>query len=198
MKRQNIVYIAAAVTLLTSGCATQNISDTAAPAKQVTKAAATKTEQKAKKPSARHFTAAEIKDIRSAFKPGSCDLTAINAQSAKYGLSPTWVNLYERTPQPLSELSDAEACFLAQSDEMFAYTDEFYGESSSSFGNTWFKNSISADAKVVNMRFLTPEALIEKCDPELGRPIIVDYEKDEQGKMMRTIFVNEDFDMDCI
>ncbi|WP_228707617.1 hypothetical protein [Psychrobacter phenylpyruvicus] len=144
------------------------------------------------------FSPDEIKDISSAFKSGSCDLSNLSRQSQKYGLEDTWVNLYDRTPKPLSELNKQEKCFLAQSNELYAYSDEFYDESSESLNETWYKGNIPSNAKVATMRYLTPVALIPKCNPDLGRPVIIDYEKDEQGKVVRTILVNEDFDFSCV
>ncbi len=144
------------------------------------------------------FSSSEIKDISSAYKAGSCDLSNLSLQSQKYGLEDTWVNLYDRTPKPLSELNNQEKCFLAQSNELYAYSDDFYDESAESLNETWYKGNIPSDAKVATLRYLTPVALISKCDPDLGRPIIIDYEKDEQGKVVRTILVNEDFDFSCV
>ena len=144
------------------------------------------------------FSSNEIKDISSAFRAGSCDLSSLTRQSQKYGLEDTWVNLYDRTPKPLSELNNQEKCFLAQSNELYAYSDEFYDESKESLNETWYKGNIPNTAKVATMRYLTPIALIPKCDPDLGRPVIIDYEKDEQGKVVRTILINEDFDYSCV
>ena len=144
------------------------------------------------------FSSNEIKDISSAFKAGSCDLSSLTRQSQKYGLEDTWVNLYDRTPKPLSELNNQEKCFLAQSNELYAYSDEFYDESKESLNETWYKGNIPNTAKVATMRYLTPIALIPKCDPDLGRPVIIDYEKDEQGKVVRTFLINEDFDYSCV
>lgn len=144
------------------------------------------------------FSSNEIKDISSAFKAGSCDLSNLSQQSQKYGLKNTWVNLYDRTPKPLSELNNQEKCFLAQSNELYAYGDDFYDESEQSLNKTWYKGNIPSDAKVATMRYLTPVALIPKCDPDLGRPVIIDYEKDEQGNVVRTILMNEDFDYGCV
>lgn len=144
------------------------------------------------------FSSNEIKDISSAFRAGSCDLSSLTLQSQKYGLEDTWVNLYDRTPKPLSELNNQEKCFLAQSNELYAYSDEFYDESKESLNETWYKGNIPNTAKVATMRYLTPIALIPKCDPDLGRPVIIDYEKDEQGKVVRTILINEDFDYSCV
>ena len=144
------------------------------------------------------FSSNEIKDLSTAFKAGSCDLGKLTQQSQKYGLSDTWVNLYDRTPKPLSELNKQEKCFLAQSNELYAYGDEFEDESQQSLNDTWYKGNIPSDAKVATMRFMTPKALIPNCDSKLGRPIFVDYEKDDQGKIVRTILVNEDFDLSCV
>ena len=144
------------------------------------------------------FSSNEIKDISSAFRAGSCDLSSLTRQSQKYGLEDTWVNLYDRTPKPISELNNQEKCFLAQSNELYAYSDEFYDESKESLNETWYKGNIPNTAKVATMRYLTPIALIPKCDPDLGRPVIIDYEKDEQGKVVRTILINEDFDYSCV
>ena len=144
------------------------------------------------------FSSSEIKDLSTAFKAGSCDLGKLSQQSQKYGLSDTWVNLYDRTPKPLSELNKQEKCFLAQSNELYAYGDEFEDESQQSLNDTWYKGNIPSDAKVATMRFMTPKALIPNCDSKLGRPIFVDYEKDDQGKIVRTILVNEDFDLSCV
>ena len=144
------------------------------------------------------FSSSEIKDLSTAFKAGSCDLGKLTQQSQKYGLSDTWVNLYDRTPKPLSELNKQEKCFLAQSNELYAYGDEFEDESQQSLNDTWYKGNIPSDAKVATMRFMTPKALIPNCDSKLGRPIFVDYEKDDQGKIVRTILVNEDFDLSCV
>ena len=144
------------------------------------------------------FWSSEIKDLSAAFKAGSCDLGKLTQQSQKYGLSDTWVNLYDRTPKPLSELNKQEKCFLAQSNELYAYGDEFEDESQQSLNDTWYKGNIPSDAKVATMRFMTPKALIPNCDSKLGRPIFVDYEKDDQGKIVRTILVNEDFDLSCV
>lgn len=144
------------------------------------------------------FSSSEIKDLSAAFKAGSCDLGKLTQQSQKYGLSDTWVNLYDRTPKPLSELNKQEKCFLAQSNELYAYGDEFEDESQQSLNDTWYKGNIPSDAKVATMRFMTPKALIPNCDSKLGRPIFVDYEKDDQGKIVRTILVNEDFDLSCV
>lgn len=144
------------------------------------------------------FSSNEIKDISAAFKPGNCDLSNLQRQSQKYGLSETWVNLYDRTPQPLSKLSDQQKCFLAQSNEVYAYGEDFYDESEQSLNKTWYKGNIPSNAKVATMRYMTPVALIPNCSPELGRPIIIDYEKNDQGKIERTILVNEDFDYSCI
>ncbi len=144
------------------------------------------------------FSSSEIKDLSAAFKAGSCDLGKLTQQSQKYGLSDTWVNLYDRTPKPLSELNRQEKCFLAQSNELYAYGDEFEDESQQSLNDTWYKGNIPSDAKVATMRFMTPKALIPNCDSKLGRPIFVDYEKDDQGKIVRTILVNEDFDLSCV
>ena len=144
------------------------------------------------------FSSNEIKDISSAFRAGSCDLSSLTRQSQKYGLEDTWVNLYDRTPKPLSELNNQEKCFLAQSNELYAYSDEFYDESKESLNETWYKGNIPNTAKVATMRYLTPIALIPKCDPDLGRPVIIYYEKDEQGKVVRTILINEDFDYSCV
>lgn len=144
------------------------------------------------------FSSSEIKDISSAFKAGSCDLSNLSLQSQKYSLEDTWVNLYDRTPKPLSELNNQEKCFLAQSNELYAYSDDFYDESEASLNETWYKGNIPTDAKVATMRYLTPVALIPNCDPDLGRPVIIDYEKNEQGKVVRTILVNEDFDFSCV
>ncbi|WP_288775429.1 hypothetical protein [uncultured Psychrobacter sp.] len=144
------------------------------------------------------FSSSEIKDLSAAFKAGSCDLGKLSQQSQKYGLSDTWVNLYDRTPKPLAELNKQEKCFLAQSNELYAYGDEFEDESQQSLNDTWYKGNIPSDAKVATMRFMTPKALIPNCDSKLGRPIFVDYEKDDQGKIVRTILVNEDFDLSCV
>lgn len=144
------------------------------------------------------FSAKEIKDLSNGFKAGSCDLNNLTQQSQKYGFSDTWVNLYDRTPKPLSELNKQQKCFLAQSNELYAYSDEFYDESQESLNETWYKGNIPNNAKVATMRFMTPKALIDQCDPKLGRPIMIDYEKDDQGKIVRTILVNEDFDYSCV
>ncbi|WP_296403602.1 hypothetical protein [Psychrobacter sp.] len=144
------------------------------------------------------FSAKEIKELSTAFKAGSCDLNNLNRQTKKYGFSDTWVNLYDRSPKPLSTLSKQEKCFLAQSNEVYAYGDEFEDESKNSLNDTWYKGNIPSDAKVVTIRYMTPLALISKCDPKLGRPIFIDYDKDEEGKIVRTILVNEDFDFSCV
>jgi len=144
------------------------------------------------------FTANEIKDISAAFHPGSCDLSKLKQQSEKYDLDDTWVNLYERTPQPLSALDDQTSCFLAQSNELYAYSDDFYDESPESLNQSWFKGNIPNDAKITTMRYLTPKALLAQCDPDLGRPVIIDYEKDAKGHISRTILINEDFDPSCL
>lgn len=198
-----------AMALSLTGCATQQGLESSSQGKVSTMSGSqskNKADDKNKKDSATiqqqkktyFFSSSEIKDISSAFKAGSCDLSNLSRQSQKYGLEDTWVNLYDRTPKPLSELNKQEKCFLAQSNELYAYSDEFYDESSESLNETWYKGNIPNNAKVATMRYLTPVALIPKCDPDLGRPIIIDYEKDEQGKVVRTILVNEDFDFSCV
>ena len=144
------------------------------------------------------FSSNEIKELSTAFKSGSCDLTNLKKQSQKYDLSDTWVKLYDRTPKPLSELNNQQKCLLAQSNDLYAYADEFYDESQQSLNETWYKGNIPQDAKVATMRFMTPKALIPKCDSELGRPVLIDYEKDDNGKIVRTIIINEDFDYSCL
>lgn len=144
------------------------------------------------------FSANEIRDLSSAFRAGSCDLSNLKQQSQKYDLSDTWVNLYDRTPKPLSELNQQQKCFLAQSNELYAYTDDFYDESEQSLNETWYRGNIPNTAKVATMRYMTPKAIIPYCDPRLGRPVLIDYEKDEDGKIVRTIIINEDFDSSCV
>lgn len=144
------------------------------------------------------FSPNEIKELSAAFKSGSCDLTNLNQQSQKYGLSDTWVKLYDRTPKPLSELNNQQKCLLAQSNDLYAYADDFYDESEQSLNETWYKGNIPQQAKVATMRFMTPKALIPNCDSELGRPVLIDYEKDDNGNLVRTIIINEDFDYSCL
>lgn len=144
------------------------------------------------------FSSNEIKELSTAFKSGSCDLTNLKKQSQKYDLADSWVKLYDRTPKPLSELNNQQKCLLAQSNDLYAYSDDFYDESQQSLNETWYKGNIPQDAKVATMRFMTPKALIPNCDSELGRPVLVDYEKDDNGNLVRTIIINEDFDYSCL
>ena len=104
--------------------------------------------------------------------------------------------MYDRTPKPLSELNNQEKCFLAQSNELYAYGDDFYDESEQSLNKTWYKGNIP-NTKVATMRYLTPIALIPNAS-DLGSPCYRDYEKDEQGNVVRTILMNEDFDYSCV
>ena len=193
-------YTACLSLLLTvTGCSTLSPkSDTSTASSKKSSAMVFGKKTTNKDAAAPYFTSAELQDIKAAFKPGSCDLTKLNEQTAKYNLSDTWVNLYERTPKPLSELSQQDRCFLAQSTDLYAYTDDFYAESANTLNKSWFKGHVPTDAEVVTMRYMTPTVLIPNCDPELGRPIIVDFEKDSSGNIQRTIFVNEDFDHNCL